>query len=97
MKNTNTASLESLREMRDRGVIKAPDADAPSADMPEGFWDTAQPQLPKAKKPISMRIDPDILDFFKEQGDGHLTRMHSVLRAYVDAHRKDRSTGRLFE
>lgn len=56
--------------------------------MPEGFWDRAKPQMPKAKKAISLRVDPDILEYFKGQGDGHLTRMHAVLRAYVDAHTK---------
>ncbi len=77
--------------MHARGEVKAPPADAPELDMPEGFWDAAQPQTPKAKKPVSLRVDPDILDFFKGQGDGHLTRMHSVLRAYVDAKKKERS------
>jgi len=91
MKNTKTASLKSLRERHERGDVKAPHTDVPEIDMPEGFWDTAKPQMPKAKKPVSLRVDPDILDFFKGQGDGYLTRMHSVLRAYVDAHKKDRS------
>jgi uncharacterized protein (DUF4415 family) len=74
--------------MYERGEVKAPCADAPEIDMPEGFWDAAQPQPPQAKKPVSLRVDPDILEYFKGQGDGHLTRMHSVLRAYVDAHKK---------
>ena len=88
MKNTKTASLKTLREMHDRGEVKAPRANAPEIDMPEGFWDAAKPQMPKAKKPVSLRVDPDILEYFKGQGNGHLTRMHSVLRAYVDAHKK---------
>ena len=44
--------------------------------------------MPKAKTAISMRVDPDVLEYFKSQGNGHLTRMHAVLRAYVDAHKK---------
>lgn len=88
MKNTKTASLKGLREMHKRGEVKAPRADVQEIDMPEGFWDAAQPQEPKVKKPVSLRVDPDILAFFKGQGDGHLTRMHSVLRAYVDAQKK---------
>jgi uncharacterized protein (DUF4415 family) len=41
---------------------------------------------------VTLRVDPDIIEFFKSQGPkGHLTRMHSVLRAYVDAQRKARS------
>ena len=85
MKNTKTASLEDIRAMHARDEVKAPHADAPELDMPEGFWDTAEPQAPKTKQQVNMRVDPDILEFFKGQGNGHLTRMHAVLRSYVDA------------
>lgn len=88
MKNTKRASLEELRAMRERGEIQPPRKDAPELDMPDGFWDAAKPQEPKTKQQVNMRVDPDILDFFKKQGNGHLTRMHAVLRSYVDAQRK---------
>jgi len=91
MKNTKTASLKSLRAMHERGEIKPTRADAQEIDMPEGFWEAAQPQPPKTKTPVSLRVDADILDYFRGQGDGHLTRMHSVLRAYVDAHKNRHS------
>jgi hypothetical protein len=39
------------------------------------------------KKQVSMRIDDDILDFFKSEGNRYQTRMHAVLRAYVDVHK----------
>jgi len=74
--------------MRERGEIQPPRKDAPELDMPDGFWDAAKPQEPKTKQQVNMRVDPDILDFFKKQGNGHLTRMHAVLRSYVDAQRK---------
>lgn len=74
--------------MKDRGETSPPHPDAAALDMPEGFWDDAKPQKPKAKKQVNMRVDPDILEFFKGQGTGHLTRMHAVLRLYVDAQKK---------
>ncbi len=74
--------------MKARGEIASPRPDAPEIDMPDGFWDAADLRRPQAKKAISLRVDEDILDFFREGGDGHLTRMHAVLRAYVDAQRK---------
>ena len=40
-------------------------------------------QLPQ-KKQVSLRIDEDILDFFKQQGSRYQTKIHAVLRAYVD-------------
>jgi uncharacterized protein (DUF4415 family) len=35
------------------------------------------------KKLISLRVDPDVLDFFKAQGPGYQTRMNAVLQAYM--------------
>ena len=74
--------------MKDQGQLHATRKDAPEIDMPEGFWDDATIEEPKTKKAVSLRVDPDILEFFKEQGNGHLTRMHAVLRSYVDAQKK---------
>ena len=92
MKHTRTASLDELRAMKAHGETRPTCADAPEIDLPDGFWDDAVPQEPKTKQPVTLRVDPDIIDFFKSQGPkGHLTRMHAVLRAYVDAQRKARS------
>ncbi|MFV0301563.1 MAG: BrnA antitoxin family protein [Paracoccus sp. (in: a-proteobacteria)] len=50
-------------------------------------WSTARLVMPEAKKAVSLRIDPDVLDFFKSQGKGYQTRMNAVLRAYMEAKR----------
>ena len=42
-----------------------------------------KPQPPKAA--ISLRIEQDVLEWFKAQGAGYQTRMNAVLRAYRDA------------
>lgn len=34
-----------------------------------------------------MRIDRDVLDFFKSQGRGYQTRINAVLRSYMEAKR----------
>ncbi|KAA6461273.1 hypothetical protein DYQ86_11185 [Acidobacteria bacterium AB60] len=39
------------------------------------------------KKPVSLRVDADVLDWFQRQGSGYQTRMNAVLRAYVEEHR----------
>ncbi|MBL8527912.1 MAG: BrnA antitoxin family protein [Burkholderiales bacterium] len=38
-----------------------------------------------AKTSISLRIDEDVLEWFKAQGPGYQTRMNAVLRAFKDA------------
>jgi len=86
--NMKRSSLSDLRKMKERGEIQPSfNAENPQ-DLPNGFWDDAElVNHTKTKEPISLRIDSDILEFFKAQGKGHLTRMNAVLRSYVDAQR----------
>lgn len=39
-----------------------------------------------AKNSVTLRIDHDVLEWFKEKGRGYQTRMNAVLKAYVKAH-----------
>jgi uncharacterized protein (DUF4415 family) len=50
-------------------------------------WTRAKLILPHAKQSIHLRLEQDIIEFFKGRGKGHITRMQAVLKAYVDAHR----------
>ena len=40
------------------------------------------------KKQITLRIDPDVVDFFKKQGKGYQTVINEVLRKYVEVQQK---------
>ena len=44
------------------------------------------PRLVFPRLKITMRLDPEVLGFFKAQGEGHQSRIQAVLRAYVEAH-----------
>ncbi|MGR3373791.1 BrnA antitoxin family protein [Pseudooceanicola nanhaiensis] len=48
-------------------------------------WDTAVLVIPEPKQAISLRVDQDVLAFFKAEGPGYQTRMNAVLRAYMEA------------
>ena len=39
---------------------------------------------PAKAVPISLRVDPDVLEFYKQGGPGYQSRMNAVLRAYVE-------------
>lgn len=58
-------------------------------DEGEFDWSRAFIGVPTAKQQITLRLDRDIIDWFKHQGPRYQTRMNAVLRAYVDANRKD--------
>jgi uncharacterized protein (DUF4415 family) len=50
-------------------------------------WTQAKLILPHAKQSVHLRLEQEIISFFKSKGKGHISRMQAVLKAYVDAHR----------
>lgn len=59
------------------------------SDVPEtdaDFWQSATVNSPAVKQQVTLRIDPDIVEFFKADGQGYQTRINAVLRSYVKAH-----------
>jgi len=48
-------------------------------------WTRLKVAWPQHKQAISLRIDQDILAWFRDRGPGYQTRMNAVLRAFVDA------------
>ena len=59
----------------------------PESDTDEGEFDWSQVRVvvPPSKQAISLRIDSDVLDFFKTGGRGYQTRINAVLRSYMEA------------
>ena len=58
------------------------------ADLPDDFWDDAELVPPIVKEPISIRVDEDILEWFRQRGPRYQSRMNAVLRSYVSAMKK---------
>jgi uncharacterized protein (DUF4415 family) len=52
---------------------------------PQQSWANLDVSWPQPKQAISLRIDQDILAWFRERGPGYQTRMNAVLRAFVDS------------
>ena len=40
------------------------------------------------KEQLTLRIDSDVLEWFKKQGQGYQTRINALLRAYMEAHKR---------
>ncbi len=84
-------SLDEIKAMKSRGEIVR-DADAPIVEsLGPDFWAKAQIVEPKASQSVLLKLDPDVVEYFRDQGKGHLTRMQNVLKAYVAAHRQSQS------
>jgi len=74
-----------VRDEIERAITADPDA-APSLDAE--WFANAQVVPPEPKVPISIRLDREVLDWFKSQGGGYQSRINAVLQAYMKAHRK---------
>ena len=46
-------------------------------------WSEAVLVIPPKKKAISIRVDEDVLDYFKHEGAGYQRRINAVLRSYM--------------
>src|SRR5271166_5454392 len=55
-------------------------------------WDQAVLGLPPRKEHINIRIDADVLEWFRQTGRGYQTRMNNVLRAFVASRRNMRES-----
>jgi uncharacterized protein (DUF4415 family) len=74
-----------VRAMKDKDIVLS--AEHPEADVRHIMRGVVRrglkPVPPKAS--VSLRVDADVLAWFKAQGRGYQTRMNAVLRAFKDA------------
>jgi uncharacterized protein (DUF4415 family) len=77
-----------LIAMSDAEVERRVATDPDAALTPPGFWDNATVLLPENKQQITLRLDPEVIRFFKRTGKGYQSRMGAVLRSSVEAKRK---------
>lgn len=98
-------TTEELAEMRKRGETRSNWAKAAAltdeeikaqiaADPDEAGmvidWDSATIEMPQPKSTLNMRIDRDVLDYFRKTGKGYQTRINAILRSYVERVRHNR-------
>ncbi len=76
------ARLDAVASMPDEQIDYS---DAPS--LPDAVWMKAATELPHTKQQITLRIDAEVLEFFKHTGKRYQSRINAVLRSYVEAHK----------
>ena len=84
MSNTPKTDWKRLQEMSD--------ADIDTSDIPElddAFFQNAQLTTP-TKQPVTLRLDADVLNWFKSEGKGYQTRINKLLRNYMEVQLKAR-------
>jgi uncharacterized protein (DUF4415 family) len=78
-----------LRGMTDEEVHAAVVDDPEIKPTDEAFWKKARVVMPHPKETITMRIDADLLAWFRRER-GYQTRINAILRAYMNAHSDER-------
>ena len=76
---TNWGKIDALR-----------DKDSDFSDIPEqgkAFFKRAILRLPESKTAVTIRLDRQVLNWFKAKGPGYQTRINALLRAYMEAHK----------
>ena len=75
-----------VRNQTEAELEQAIASDPDWQDIPRDWWREAEFVVPPVKVPVSIRLDPDILDWFKAKGPGYQTRINAALRAFIKAH-----------
>ena len=82
MKKQSKTDWKKIEAMKDK--------DIDLSDIPElgdDFFEDAT-LWPGRKKQLTIRLDPDVVDFFKRKGRGYQSKINAVLRRYVDVQRR---------
>ncbi len=64
---------------------RAGDPNFPEIDWSEANIEIAEPVV---KTAVSIRLDSDVIEFFKDAGKGYQTRINQILRAYMEHQQK---------
>ncbi|WP_409307983.1 BrnA antitoxin family protein [Pseudomonas putida] len=73
-------------------LARQDDKDIDTSDIPEldqDFFRQAELRV-SAKQTVTIRLDSDVLAWFKEQGSGYQTRINQLLRQYMQAQQRQR-------
>ena len=89
---TDWARVDAMTEEEIEAARSDPDAQPIDVDAPD-FWEEAVLVFP-SKKLVCLRIDREVLGWFRQQGKGYQTRMNAVLRVYMEAHTKPKRSNR---
>ena len=77
------ADFERMDRMSEEDIARTSPPEL--ANLPDDFWDSAVMVEPVLKQPISLRVDEDVLAWFRKSGPRYQSRINAVLRSYMTA------------
>lgn len=82
-----SVSKKRLQELKSKADKDIDFSDIPELD--ETFWKNAVLVHPEKKERLTIRFDAEVVQWFKQQGNGYQTRMNAVLKSFYEAHKHD--------
>jgi uncharacterized protein (DUF4415 family) len=82
-RKSTSSDLKRLDKMTDEDINYS---DIPPLD--DSFFTRETVTLPKKKDSVTLRIDHDVLEYFKHQGKGYQTLINAILKTYAHAKQK---------
>lgn len=82
------SDLTRVRAMTEAELEKNIATDSDFRDVAEDWHAEAEAIMPAAKRLLSLRLDTEVVDWFREQGPGYQTRINAVLRSFVNQQAK---------
>ncbi|WP_291321924.1 BrnA antitoxin family protein [Desulfonatronospira sp.] len=93
MNNTSKTDWDRVDARPDHEFARDAIADPDNPPIDEEFLSRArQVQPPQPKRQVTLQLDSDVLEWFKQQGKGYQTMINAVLRAYKDVQEKEQQT-----
>jgi uncharacterized protein (DUF4415 family) len=84
---TDFAMLDALTE-------EELEASIDHAEEGEIDWSTVQVGIPKPKQQLTIRLDGDVVEWFRAQGAGYQSRINAVLRSFVEDQKRRSASSR---
>lgn len=85
-RGSSRTDLKKVDDMTDAELEQVIAEDEDERDL-RPDWTRAKLVFVEPKQSIHLRLEQEVIDFFKAQGKGHISRMQAVLKAYANAHR----------
>lgn len=82
MRKQSRTDWVKIKAMKDKDIDLS---DAPELD--DDFFGEAK-LWPGKKRQITIRLDPDVVDFFKTKGRGYQSSINAALRRYMEAQQR---------
>lgn len=78
MNNVSKTDWKKLGQLQDKDIDTSD-----VSELDAEFFQNAELKIP-SKQPVTLRIDTDVLQWFKSQGQGYQTRINKLLRSYME-------------